>query len=119
MDHQRAENRTLQLGPDRERLKLALAADWPEKVLAETTGDRVVLSRAGVGDRVAGVWHDGAKPAVLLVDADNPDAAQSSLKITVFQTGASVAPRDRSNSMFLTFNKTDDAERVCRTFLRR
>jgi hypothetical protein len=65
-----------------------------------------------VGDRVAGVWHEGSKPAALLVDADNPDAAQSSLKITVFQTGASVAPRDRGNSMFLTFNKTDDAERV-------
>jgi hypothetical protein len=91
---------------------LALAAEWPEKVLSDKAGDRVVLSRAGVGDRVAGVWHEGSKPAALLVDADNPDAAQSSLKITVFQTGASIAPRDRSDSMFLTFNKTDDAERV-------
>ncbi len=47
--------------PDRERIRLALAADWPEKVLAVTAGDRVVLSRAGVGDRVAGIWHEGAK----------------------------------------------------------
>jgi hypothetical protein len=99
--------------PDRERMKLALASEWPEKVSDQKDGDRIVLSRAGVGDRVAGIWHEGAKPATLLVDtADNPDPAQASLKITVFQTGEAVAPRDRGNSMFLTFNKTDDAERV-------
>src|SRR5208282_31451 len=97
--------------PDPERLKLALAADWPEKVLDQRNGDRVVLSRAGAGDRVAGIWHEGSKPAVLVVDADAA-AGQASLKITVFQTGTAVAPRDRSHPMFLTFNKTDDAERV-------
>ena len=92
---------------------LALAANWPERVLEERDGDQVVLSRAGVGDRVAGVWHEGRKPAVLVVnDAENPDPAQASLKITVFQTGSAIAPRDRSHAMFLTFNKTDDAERV-------
>ena len=107
-----AQKQNAQKGPDRERMMLALAAEWPEKVLDQRDGERVVLSREGVGDRVAGVWHDGAKPVTLLVDADNPDASQASLKITVFQTGASVAPRDRSNSMFLTFNKTEDAERV-------
>ena len=107
-----AQKQNAQSAPDRERIMLALAAEWPQKVLSDKAGDRVVLSRAGVGDRVAGVWHEGSKPAALLVDADNPDAGQASLKITVFQTGASVAPRDRSNSMFLTFNKTDDAERV-------
>lgn len=98
--------------PDRERIMLALAADWPEKVLDQKNGDRIVLSRAGAGDRVAGIWHDGAKPAALVVDGDNPDTSQASLKITVFQTGSAVAPRDRSHPMFLTFNKTDDAERV-------
>jgi dienelactone hydrolase len=97
--------------PDRERIALALAADWPEKVLDQRDGDHVVLSRAGVGDRVSGIWHDGAKPAALVVDADTP-GSQASLKITVFQTGAAVAPRKRSDPMFLTFNKTDDAERV-------
>ena len=58
--------------PDRERIALALAADWPEKVLDQRDGDRVVLSRAGVGDRVTGIWHDGAKPAALVVDAGVP-----------------------------------------------
>jgi len=98
--------------PDRERLKLALAADWPEKVSSSRAGEHVVLSRDGVGDRVSGIWHDGSKPAALVVDTDNPDAAQASFKITVFQTGAAVAPRKRADPMFLTFNKTDDAERV-------
>lgn len=97
--------------PDRERLMLALAAEWPEKVLSQTTGDRIVLSRAGVGDRVSGIWHDGAEPAMLYVDAE-PGGEQASLKITVFQTGDAVTRRDRSHAMFLTFNKTDDAERV-------
>ena len=106
-----AQKQNAQSAPDRERIMLALAAEWPEKVVAVIAGDRVVLSRVGVGDRVAGVWQEGSKPAALLVDAD-PNPGQASLKIRVFQTGSAVAPRDRSNSMFLTFNKTDDAERV-------
>jgi hypothetical protein len=32
--------------------------------------------------------------------------------IDAFQTGASRAPRDRSVKMFLTFNQSDDANRV-------
>ncbi len=107
-----AQKQNAAAAPDRERIMLALAADWPEKVLDQREGDRIVLSRAGVGDRVAGLWQEGAKPATLLVDAGNPDPSRASLKITVFQTGAAVAPRDRSHPMFLTFNKTDDAERV-------
>jgi dienelactone hydrolase len=99
------------VGPNRERLMLALAAEWPEKVLSQRDGEHVVLSREGVSDRVAGIWREGATPAALVVDADGPSDG-ASLKITVFQTGTAVAPRDRSHAMFLTFNKTDDAERV-------
>jgi dienelactone hydrolase len=97
--------------PDRERIALALAVDWPHNVLEQRSGESVVLSREGVGDRVAGVWRGGATPAALVVDAEAPKT-QASLKIAVFQTGPAVAPRDRSDSMFLTFNRTDDAERV-------
>ena len=32
--------------------------------------------------------------------------------LTVFQTGDAVAPRDRSGPHFLTFNRSDDANRV-------
>jgi hypothetical protein len=34
------------------------------------------------------------------------------LAIDAFQTGSAVAPRDRSTRYFLTFNRTDDANRV-------
>ncbi|HMD70099.1 MAG TPA: hypothetical protein VKF41_02085, partial [Bryobacteraceae bacterium] len=40
------------------------------------------------------------------------DAGRSVLMIDAFQTGSAVAPRDRSVRNFLTFNKTDDANRV-------
>ncbi len=96
--------------PDRERLMLALSAEWPSKVFSQRAGGNIVLSRGT--DRVAGTWHDGAKPALLLVDAESSDASHAALKITPFQTGSAVAPRDRSGVMFTTFNKTDDAERV-------
>jgi dienelactone hydrolase len=98
-------NAQKQSTPDRELIKLALAAEWPEKVIDATAGDRIVLSRVGVGDRVSGVWHDGAKPAALVVDSDCPHG-QACLKITVFPAARP------SDPMFLTFNKTADAERV-------
>ena len=37
---------------------------------------------------------------------------RSVLMIDAFQTGGAVAPRDRTPQMFLTFNKSDDANRV-------
>lgn len=98
--------------PDRELLRLALAADWPSKVLSERAGDQIVLSREGAGDRVSGVWHEGRTPAAILVDAESSEPDRATLRLTVFQTGSAVAPRDRSHPHFLTFNKTDDAERV-------
>jgi hypothetical protein len=67
----------------------------------------------------------GSNPPVLVVDADGAEAARrtpevarlvdagrSVLMIDAFQTGSAVAPRDRSVRNFLTFNKTDDANRV-------
>jgi len=101
-----------QITADRDLLRLSLASNWPSKVLAEHNGDRLVLSREGVGDRVSGIWRDGRKPAMLLVDAETTEAGRAALRLTVFQTGSAIAPRDRSHQHFLTFNKTDDAERV-------
>ena len=105
--------------PSAERLKIALAADWPAKVLEERNGERIVLSREGVGDRVGGIWIEGRLPAIVIVDPHGADAARAlaekgraTLLLTPFQTGESIAPRDRSHTHFLTFNKTDDAERV-------
>ncbi len=109
----------------RERLSYALAAEWPSQVLSEIHGESVVLGRPGRGDRVPGVWLKGANPPVLVVGPEGAEAARKSpevarlvaagravLLIDAFQTGSAVAPRDRSGKMFLTFNKSDDANRV-------
>ena len=114
-----------QTGNERERLTYALAAEWPARVLSETDGDRIVLGRPGKGDRIPGIWVKGTSPPALVVHPEGAEAARRSpeaarllaagrsvLFIDTFQTGTAVAPRDRSVKMFLTFNKSDDANRV-------
>ncbi|HEX3876583.1 MAG TPA: hypothetical protein VHW24_06340 [Bryobacteraceae bacterium] len=109
----------------RERLTAALGAEWPERVLSEGAGERIVLGRADKGDRVPAIWVKGSNPPALVVHPDGAEAARHDpaaaqllkagravLFIDAFQTGSAVAPRDRSVKMFLTFNKTEDANRV-------
>lgn len=109
----------------RERLTLALATRWPSSVEQETTGERIVLTRPGAGDRVPGTLSKGKRGATLIVHPDGAEAARRStqaseatnagrtvLTIDAFQTGTAVAPRDRSHRHFLTFNRSDDANRV-------
>jgi dienelactone hydrolase len=114
-----------QSGDPRERLSYALAADWPARVLDQIGGDRILLGRPGKGDRIPGIWLKGTNPPALVVHPEGAEAARRTpevarllasgravLAIDAFQTGGAVAPRDRSVSMFLTFNKSDDANRV-------
>jgi dienelactone hydrolase len=109
----------------KERLQLALATEWPRNVVSERSGDRLVLSRAGRGDRVPAAVIGSGTPARVVVHPDGIDAArkhpsvqkwtaagETLLLIDAFQTGSAVAKRDRSHRHFLTFNRTDDAERV-------
>ncbi len=113
--------------PERLRslLQLAIKADWPEQVVADTKGGSVVLSRPGVGDRIPGRLRSGSSAATLVVHPDGVEAAlrtsyardalaagRTVLAIDAFQTGSAVAPRDRSHQHFLTFNLSDDACRV-------
>jgi dienelactone hydrolase len=109
----------------RARLTAALAAEWPAKVLREGDGERIVLGRAGKGDRIPAIFIKGTNPPALVVHPEGAEAARKSpavarllqagravLLIDAFQTGSAVAPRDRTVKMFLTFNKSDDANRV-------
>jgi hypothetical protein len=109
----------------REMLEFALGAEWPESVVSETKGERIVFGRPGHGDRVAGFWSPGKGRKILFVHPDGADAARHSAgfaalvrtgrpiyAIDAFQTGAAAAPRDRDAKMFLTFNRSDDANRV-------
>ncbi len=108
-----------------ERLRANVAVTWPEQVLSEIRGERIVLGRAGQGDRIPGIWVEGTGPAVLIVHPEGAEAARRSpegaallkakrpvLMIDAFQTGSAVAPRDRSHRHFLCFNQTDDANRL-------
>lgn len=109
----------------RQRITSALAAEWPAQVLSEGTGEHIVLGRPGIGDRIPAIWIKGANPPALVVHPDGAEAARKDpavirlfqagravLLIDAFQTGTAVAPRDRAAKMFLTFNRSDDANRV-------
>lgn len=109
----------------RECLRYALGAEWPRAVQNVVEGKRVVLSRMGRGDRVEGVLAAGQGPPVLAVHPDGADAAlrapavrryleagRTVFAIDAFQTGAARAKRDRSGTWFLSYNRTDDANRV-------
>uniref|UniRef100_Q01SB1 Acetyl xylan esterase domain-containing protein n=1 Tax=Solibacter usitatus (strain Ellin6076) TaxID=234267 RepID=Q01SB1_SOLUE len=109
----------------REMLEFALGAEWPERVVQESEGEKVLFGRPGRGDRVAGMVRQGTGRKVLLVHPDGAEAARKSTEfaalaktgrpvytVDAFQTGAAVAPRNRDAKMFLTFNRSDDANRV-------
>jgi dienelactone hydrolase len=110
----------------RERLFFSIGATLPQKVEIETNGDRVAMVRPGEGDRILGLWLPKLKnQATLVVHPKGADVARDSaaakqavaegrslFMIDAFQTGSAVAPRDRSARHFLTFNRTEDANRV-------
>jgi hypothetical protein len=109
----------------RKLLELALKARLPESVIHELDGERILLSRPGMGDRVPGRWIPGRGTPLLVVHADGAGAAMASetataaraagrpvLAIDAFQTASAAAGRDRSHQHFLTFNLSDDANRV-------
>jgi hypothetical protein len=106
-------------------MELALGSEWPKRVIAETTGERFLLTREGRGDRVGGFRVQGQGVPIVLVHPEGMEAARKSAEFTsavklgrpvyvveAFQTGSAVAPRKRDDTMFLTFNRSDDAERV-------
>jgi hypothetical protein len=109
----------------RELLVYSLGAQWPDRVLSETDGEKVLLGRAGVGDRIPAVWVEGNGEPALVVHPEGAEAARNTehvkkliasgrpvLMIDTFQTGSAAAKRDRSKRHFLTFNRTEDANRV-------
>jgi dienelactone hydrolase len=111
--------------PEKEMLELALGSEWPKRVIAETPGERFSLTREGRGDRVTGFAVKGQGTPIVLVHPDGMEAARKSAEfaeivklgrpvyvVEAFQTGSAVAPRKRDEKMFLTFNRSDDAERV-------
>lgn len=97
-----------------------------DKPFKEPPGEKMHLSREGVGDRIPALWIPGKSgKLVLLVHESGIRAALKSmafsqrmerrdsiLLIDPFQVGAATGPRDRGGRYFTTFNQTDDANRM-------
>lgn len=104
-----------QIVPSRERLSLVFGLDTTSKVNATAEGELTVLSREGRGDRVTGV-ATGPNPRLIVVhpagatEAVRP--ARNALLLTTFQTGRSKVRRESPKKHHLTFNRSDDANRV-------
>jgi dienelactone hydrolase len=109
----------------REHLTYALGCEWPSRVNAAKAGHLFFLTRPGRGDRVPGQWIQGEGNPVVLVHPDGSDAALKTdlaaalqsqrkpvLAIDAFQTGRAAANRDRGGRWHLSYNQTDDANRV-------
>jgi dienelactone hydrolase len=121
-----------------ERLGFSLLAFRPKQgdVLSEREkaalpmGERVLIGRAGKGDRVPAVWLSPARvnPEMSPTLVVHPEGIAWVLKsaivksilnrggvvmsIDAFQTGGAVAPRDTSARGFTSYNQTNDANRV-------
>ncbi|MCZ2077734.1 MAG: acetylxylan esterase [Bryobacterales bacterium] len=113
-------------------LRAALGVSWPKKVKVEGSGPDIVLHREDSGDRVPAKWFPGGSSSVLLVHEMGSSApaalemlrklkrkGNSVLLIDAFQTGAAIEPRNFTyqkgrpeKGYYLTFNKSDDANRV-------
>jgi dienelactone hydrolase len=109
----------------RNRLRLVFGAEWPAHLATGSEGDRVVLSRPGRGDRVPVRWYPGPGEINVVIHPEGIDAARRNPQVAaliaahqpvmladVFQTGSSHTHRDRSGAWFLSYNQTDDANRV-------
>jgi len=109
----------------RDALRHALGAEWPSQVESAVHGNRIVLSRAGKGDRVTGYWMPGKGVPLLVVDPNGSAAALHAdgvgqmlhsgrpvLLIDPFNASTSRQRKQQADSYFLSYNHTADAERV-------
>jgi dienelactone hydrolase len=110
----------------RQLFEATLEVNWPAEVISRKAGgNRIVLARKGMGDRVPACYEHHSRDAVLMINPAGSEAGekiaqtrgltskgQTLLAIDAFQTGAAVAPHDRSHRHFLTFNRSDDSNRV-------
>ena len=109
----------------RTALRTACGAQWPTRVGASEFGERLILTRIGKKDRVPALWLRGRGTPAVIIHPDGLQAARESpelkqireagrpvLAIDVFQTGVAQAPREEGGRWYLSYNQTDDANRV-------
>ncbi len=90
-----------------------LGVSWPKQIRTSPSGEYLLLEGRGDGDRVP---TRGTPGDTVVVDPDGerktPPPAAGALRVEVFQTGAATAERDFVRGDYLTFRRSDDAERV-------
>ncbi len=109
----------------RELMARTLAVSLPNDVTSAHEGDRLILTRSHVGDRVAGYWIAGRGKPALVIDPHGAASAINGSEVAAlkkqhrpifimdaFQTGAAKTPRDESDVAFLAYNVNDDEGRV-------
>jgi hypothetical protein len=109
----------------RDELRAALLVQIPEQVQSAADKDGIVLTRPGEGDRVPARWYPGRGDPVLLLDPEGSASAIQSntfrrlksegrpiLCIDAFQTGAAKSDVAKRREFYLTFNRSDDQNRV-------
>lgn len=112
-------------GELRDNLRDVFHADIDSPVESYIKGTEIVLSRASKHDRVTGYWMPGKGNPVLVVDPDGAASAlRSDVAKEVMRTGRPLLTIDpfvpdthramlaRIDPYFLSYNRSDDAERV-------
>ena len=107
----------------RERLRLALASEWPANVDGQRTGENLIVTAGG--QRISAAIMGSGTPSRVVVHPEGLQAARDDARVKqwiaagetlilveVFQTGAGRRERNASHRHHLTFNRSDDAERV-------
>lgn len=110
----------------REAFFTILGIEWPTRVVPLHASEWILLERAGHGERVPAEWLPGpGRESVLLIDPEGSNAGRESaaaqdairrgdsvLLLNVYQTGSAKASRASGGRDFLTFHRSDDANRV-------
>ncbi len=104
----------------RQRLATAIGAEWPSEVESASNGERITLSRKGVGDRVEGVRLEGEGQPAVVVHSDGIEAARNSdavkALIAAHRPVLIIEPFhtvwDTTVKHYLTFHRSDDANRT-------
>ncbi len=107
----------------RDRLRQALAVEIPQDVIDDLNDRAILLSRAGRGDRVPGVWIQGTGKTAIVIDENGSAAALGTTLVKrlqkegrpillpdVFQSGAAKAPRAGDRAVGPIANLPDDAD---------
>lgn len=106
-------------------MQAALGCVWPDRVESSGFGDRLLMKRAGEQESIPALWLPGRGTPAVLIHSEGSEASRDSheikrlrsegrpvLSVDVFQTGLAQGARERGGRWFLSYNQTDDANRV-------